>query len=142
MGCDENGIIQGVKASVVSDTGAFASLGGRCWSGLHPCGGPMPMKTSRSRPRVLHQQSSRRAFRGFGVTQTCFCTETLLNEMADLVGISPWEIRYRNAIRPGGVLPNGQIVDESTAWWRRWRPSSPPMTRPFAAATPWASPAP
>ena len=28
MGCDENGIIQGVKASVVSDTGAFASLGG------------------------------------------------------------------------------------------------------------------
>ena len=55
------------------------------------------------------------AFRGFGVTQTCFCTETLLNEMADLVGISPWEIRYRNAIRPGGVLPNGQIVDDSTA---------------------------
>ncbi len=28
MGCDENGIIQGVKANVVSDTGAFASLGG------------------------------------------------------------------------------------------------------------------
>ena len=28
LGCDENGIIQGVKASVVSDTGAFASLGG------------------------------------------------------------------------------------------------------------------
>ena len=28
MGCDENGIIQGVKAKVVSDTGAFASLGG------------------------------------------------------------------------------------------------------------------
>ena len=25
MGCDENGIIQGVKASVVSDTGGFAS---------------------------------------------------------------------------------------------------------------------
>ena len=34
--------------------------------------------------------------------------------MAELVGISPWEIRYRNAIRPGGVLPNGQIVDDST----------------------------
>ena len=28
IGCDENGIIQGVKAEVVSDTGAFASLGG------------------------------------------------------------------------------------------------------------------
>lgn len=34
--------------------------------------------------------------------------------MADKVGITPWEIRYRNAIRPGEVLPNGQIVDAST----------------------------
>ena len=40
--------------------------------------------------------------------------ETLLNEMADLVGITPWEIRYRNAIRPGEVLPNGQIVGPET----------------------------
>ena len=48
------------------------------------------------------------------MTQTCFATETLLNEMADLVGISPWEIRYRNAIRPGEVLPNGQIVGPET----------------------------
>ena len=54
------------------------------------------------------------AFRGFGVTQTCFCIESLLNQMADVVGISPWEIRWRNAIRPGQELPNGQIVDEST----------------------------
>lgn len=54
------------------------------------------------------------AFRGFGVTQTCFATETLLNMMADKVGITPWEIRYRNAIRPGETLPNGQIVDNST----------------------------
>ena len=54
------------------------------------------------------------AFRGFGVTQTCFCIESLLNQMADKVGITPWEIRYRNAIRPGQELPNGQIVDEST----------------------------
>ena len=31
------------------------------------------------------------------------------------MGISPWEIRYRNAIEPGKVLPNGQIADCSTA---------------------------
>ena len=34
--------------------------------------------------------------------------------MAEKVGISPWEIRYRNAIRPGQELPNGQLVDDST----------------------------
>ena len=35
--------------------------------------------------------------------------------MAEKVGITPWEIRYRNAIEPGKVLPNGQIADQSTA---------------------------
>ena len=38
----------------------------------------------------------------------------LLTKMAEKVGISPWEIRYRNAIRPGQELPNGQLVDDST----------------------------
>ena len=55
------------------------------------------------------------AFRGFGVTQSCFATESNLNQLAEMVGITPWEIRYRNAIRPGQVLPNGQIADSSTS---------------------------
>lgn len=116
MGCDENGIIQGVKASVVSDTGAFASLGGPVLErACTHAAGPYAYENFEIEGRAYYTNNPPAgAFRGFGVTQTCFCTETLLNEMADLVGISPWEIRYRNAIRPGGVLPNGQIVDEST----------------------------
>ena len=31
-----------------------------------------------------------------------------------MCGLDPWEIRYRNAIRPGQVLPNYQIADDST----------------------------
>ena len=108
MGCDENGIIQGVKASVVSDTGAFR-LSGRAGAGagVHARGGAVCLRELRDRGRTptIRTIPPPGAFRGFGVTQTCFCTETLLNQMADLVGISPWEIRYRNAIRPGGVLP-------------------------------------
>ena len=116
MGCDENGIIQGVKASVVSDTGAFASLGGPVLErACTHAAGPYAYENFEIEGRAYYTNNPPAgAFRGFGVTQTCFCTETLLNEMADLVGISPWEIRYRNAIRPGGVLPNGQIVDQST----------------------------
>ena len=115
MGCDENGIIQGVKASVVSDTGAFASLGGPVLErACTHAAGPYAYENFEIEGRAYYTNNPPAgAFRGFGVTQTCFCTETLLNEMADLVGISPWEIRYRNAIRPGGVLPNGQIVDQS-----------------------------
>jgi len=55
------------------------------------------------------------AFRGFGVTQTCFAMESTLNLLAAKAGISPWEIRFRNAIRPGGVLSNGQFADDGTA---------------------------
>ncbi|HAX50915.1 MAG TPA: hypothetical protein DCX82_03080, partial [Lachnospiraceae bacterium] len=36
--------------------------------------------------------------------------------LAQMVGISPWEIRHRNAVRPGQVLPNGQIADASTGF--------------------------
>ena len=44
--------------------------------------------------------------------QSCFATESNLNLLAKAVGISPWEIRYRNAIRPGQVLRNGQMADD------------------------------
>ena len=117
MGCDENGIIQGVKASVVSDTGAFASLGGPVLErACTHAAGPYAYENFEIEGRAYYTNNPPAgAFRGFGVTQTCFCTETLLNQMADLVGISPWEIRYRNAIRPGQVLPNGQIACPGTA---------------------------
>ena len=116
MGCDENGIIQGVKASVVSDTGGFASLGGPVLErACTHAAGPYHYENFEIEGHAYYTNNPPAgAFRGFGVTQTCFATETLLNEMADLVGISPWEIRYRNAIRPGEVLPNGQIVGPET----------------------------
>ena len=116
MGCDEKGIIQGVKAKVASDTGAFASLGGPVLErACTHAAGPYAYENFEIEGDAYYTNNPPAgAFRGFGVTQTCFATETLLNMMAEKIGISPWEIRYRNAIRPGGVLPNGQIVDDST----------------------------
>lgn len=116
MGCDENGKILGVRAKVVSDTGAFASLGGPVLErACTHAAGPYAYENFEIEGTAYYTNNPPAgAFRGFGVTQTCFATETLLNMMADEVGITPWEIRYRNAIRPGGVLPNGQIVDDST----------------------------
>lgn len=116
MGCDEEGHIMGVKAKVASDTGAFASLGGPVLErACTHAAGPYAYENFEIEGRAYYTNNPPAgAFRGFGVTQTCFATETLLNMMADEIGITPWEIRYRNAIRPGGVLPNGQIVDEAT----------------------------
>lgn len=116
MGCDENGMIQGVKAVVKTDTGAYMSLGGPVLQrACTHAAGPYAYENFEIEGTAYYTNNPPAgAFRGFGVTQTCFATETLLNMMADQVGITPWEIRLRNAIRPNGVLPNGQIVDDST----------------------------
>jgi selenium-dependent xanthine dehydrogenase len=115
--CDEGGKITAVRARIVADTGAYASLGGpvlqrACTHGAGPYQIDNVDIVGRS---VYTNNLPSGAFRGFGVVQTCFAMESNLNLLAKLVGISPWEIRYRNAIEPGGVLSNGQIADEGTA---------------------------
>ncbi|MDD7000456.1 MAG: selenium-dependent xanthine dehydrogenase [Oscillibacter sp.] len=116
MGCDENGIIQGVKASVVSDTGGFASLGGPVLErACTHAAGPYHYENFEIEGYAYYTNNPPAgAFRGFGVTQTCYAMEMTLTKMAHELGISPWEIRYRNAIRPGQTLPNGQIAPPST----------------------------
>ena len=116
LACDNDGTILGVKAQVIADTGAYASLGGPVLErACTHAAGPYNYQNFEIDGRAYYTNNPPAgAFRGFGVTQTCFAIETLLNRMAHKLGISPWEIRYRNAIRPGQTLPNGQIVDEST----------------------------
>ena len=115
--CDESGKITAVKARIVADTGAYASLGGpvlqrACTHGA----GPYQIDNVDIEGRAVYTNNiPSGAFRGFGVTQTCFAMESNLNLLAAKAGISPWEIRYRNAIEPGGVLSNGQIADDGTA---------------------------
>ena len=115
--CDENGYLTGMKAVVVTDTGAYASLGGPVLQRLctHAAGPYNYQNIDIDGTAVYTNNPPAGAFRGFGVTQSCFATECNINLLAEMVGISPWEIRYRNAIRPGQELPNGQIAAPSTA---------------------------
>lgn len=114
--CDENGILTAMKATIISDTGAYASLGGPVLQrACTHAAGPYNYHDIHITGKAVYTNNPPAgAFRGFGVTQSCFATESNLNQLAELVGISPYEIRYRNAIRPGQVLPNGQIADSST----------------------------
>ncbi len=115
--CDENGILTAMKATIVSDTGAYASLGGPVLQRActHAAGPYNYQNIDIDGKAVYTNNPPAGAYRGFGVTQSAFATEMNLNLLAELVGITPWEIRYRNAIRPGQVLPNGQIADDTTA---------------------------
>ena len=116
MGCNRDGIIRGVKAEVTADTGAYASLGGPVLErACTHAAGPYHYENFEITGRAYYTNNPPAgAFRGFGVTQTCYALEMTLTKMAHELGISPWEIRYRNAIRPGQVLPNGQIAPPST----------------------------
>jgi selenium-dependent xanthine dehydrogenase len=113
-GCDENGMLTAMKAIIVSDTGAYASLGGPVLQrACTHAAGPYNYQVIDIDGKAVYTNNiPGGAFRGFGVPQSCFATESNLNLLAEMAGISPWEIRYRNAIRPGQVLPNGQIAGD------------------------------
>jgi aldehyde oxidoreductase len=115
--CDESGILTAMKAVIISDTGAYASLGGPVLQRActHAAGPYNYQNVDIEGTAVYTNNPPGGAFRGFGVTQSAFATESNLNALAELVGISAWEIRFRNAIEPGQVLPNGQIADNGTA---------------------------
>lgn len=115
-GCDQSGKLTAMRLRLIADTGAYASLGGPVLQRActHAAGPYNYQNIDIIGKSIYTNNVPSGAFRGFGVTQTMFATECNLNLLAEKVGIDPFEIRYLNALRPGQVLPNGQIADEST----------------------------
>ena len=117
LGCDEHGKFTGLDCEIFFDTGAYASLCGpvlerACTHAV----GPYTYQNTDIRGYGYYTNNPPAgAFRGFGVTQSEFALECVIDLLAKKAGLSPWEIRFRNAIEPGLVLPNGQIADGSTA---------------------------
>ena len=107
-----------MKALIVSDCGAYASLSGPVIQrACTHAGGPYHYQNVNITGLSVYTNNiPGGAFRGFGVTQSCFAGEMNLDLLAEKAGISPWDIRYRNAIRPGETLPNGQIAGKDTAY--------------------------
>lgn len=116
-GCDENGKLTAMVAKIVADTGAYASLGTAVLQRActHASGPYKFDNVDITGLCVYTNNPPAGAFRGFGVTQSCFAAEINLDLLAEKVGISPWEIRYLNALEPGMVNSTGQITDEGTA---------------------------
>ena len=114
--CDENGILTGMKGVIIADTGAYASLGGPVLhrACTHAAGPYNYQNIDILGMSVYTNNVVSGAFRGFGVTQSCFATEMNINLLAEMAGIDPWEFRRRNVIKPGDVLPNGQTADPNT----------------------------
>jgi xanthine dehydrogenase molybdenum-binding subunit len=117
LGCDDRGMLVGLTERITADTGAYASLGGPV---LHRAvthaGGPYACPNIDVEGTAVYTNNPPAgAFRGFGVPQVNFALESALNALAVKAGLSPWEIRWRNAVRPGDTLPNGQLAGPDTA---------------------------
>jgi CO/xanthine dehydrogenase Mo-binding subunit len=102
---------------VLLDAGAYATLSSVVLSraSLH-AGGPYACEHVRIRGRAMATNTPPNgAFRGFGAPQAHFAIETHLDRVAAELGVSPLELRRRNAYRLGDTTPTGQVLGESVA---------------------------
>jgi xanthine dehydrogenase molybdenum-binding subunit len=114
MGCDETGIITAIKARMVGDSGPYASVGMKVLERAagHACGPYTVENVDIEAIAVRTNNPVCGAFRGFGANQAQFATEGSIDRLAEMVGISGWEIRAKNVAVPGSVWGPGQIMDD------------------------------
>ncbi len=110
MGCDAEGQILALRARIVGDTGAYASVGDKVLERAagHACG-PYKVPNVDIEARAVYTNNPPcGAMRGFGANQANFALEGMLDRLAALVGIDGWEMRWRNAVDVGDRFGTGQ----------------------------------
>ncbi len=109
-GCDEEGRLVAVRARIVGDNGAYASVGGKVLERAagHACGPYRVPNVDVEARAVYTNDPPSGAMRGFGVNQVDFAIEGVLDRLAERVGIDGWEIRWRNALETGDRFATGQ----------------------------------
>jgi xanthine dehydrogenase molybdenum-binding subunit len=114
MGCDETGRVTALKARMVGDSGPYASVGMKVLERAagHACGPYAIENVDVEAIAVRTNNPVCGAFRGFGANQAQFATEGSIDRLAEMVGISGWDIRTKNVAIPGSVWGPGQIMDD------------------------------
>jgi xanthine dehydrogenase D subunit len=144
-GSTADGTLVYVKADIVLDGGAYASSSPAVVANAATLGiGPYQV------PNVVMDCSAAYtnnppcgAMRGFGAVQACFAYESQMDKLAAALGMDPVELRIKNAIREGSVMPTGQRVDSAAPVAQILRlvksrpmPPSPADLAPAGAAGP------
>jgi xanthine dehydrogenase molybdenum-binding subunit len=115
VGCDAEGRLTAVRARIVGDSGAYASVGGKVLERAagHASGPYRVPAVDVESLAVYTNNPPCGAMRGFGVPQASFAIEGCLDRLAEKVGLDGWEMRSRNALRVGDALPTGQVLERS-----------------------------
>jgi selenium-dependent xanthine dehydrogenase len=112
IGCDAEGHITAVKARIIGDKGAYASVGAKVLerAGGH-CTGPYRVPAIDMESLAVYTNNPPcGAMRGFGANQAAFAIEGLLDRLAERVGIDGYDIRERNILEPGEAFATGQLL--------------------------------
>ena len=107
------GKLLGQQIDITADSGAYAYLSALVllYSAVHACG-PYQVSNVRLRARCAYTNNPpTSAFRGFGGMQVVFGYEAQMDLLAGELGLAPEEIRKRNALARGDVLPVGQTIE-------------------------------
>ncbi len=117
VGCDADGRLNALRARMLGDSGAYASVGMKVLERAagHATG---PYRVPAVDVRSVAARTNNPvcgAFRGFGANQAQFAMEGVMDRLAEACGISGWEIRKRNVVHPGDVWGPGQVMDDGCA---------------------------
>jgi CO/xanthine dehydrogenase Mo-binding subunit len=110
----KDGKILGGEIEFTIDGGAYATLSSVVLSrGAIHAGGPYYWPNIRIRAKAVATNTPPHgAFRGFGAPQSIFAMERHMDRIAQVVGLSPIEIRHRNFLEPGQTTATEQTVRE------------------------------
>ena len=117
VGCDADGRLTALRARMIGDSGPYASVGMKVLErAAGHASGPYHLPAIDVLAYAVRTNNPVcGAFRGFGANQAQFAMEGVMDRLAAAVGISGWEMRKRNVIRPGQVWGPGQIMDDGSA---------------------------
>jgi xanthine dehydrogenase molybdenum-binding subunit len=115
VGCDAEGRLTAVRARMIGDSGAYASVGGKVLERAagHACGPYKVENVDVESLAVYTNNPPCGAMRGFGANQAHFAIEGCMDLLAKKVGIDAWEMRWRNALSPGDRFSTGQVLEHS-----------------------------
>jgi xanthine dehydrogenase molybdenum-binding subunit len=114
-GVNKEGKLLAVQAYIVGDTGAYASLGEPVMTrtATHASGPYEVPNFQVDCYAVYTNNPPAGAYRGFGVPQATFASETQMDILAEKLGISPFKLRRINALQVGATTATGQTLRES-----------------------------
>ena len=115
LGATWDGLLTAVETELYGDTGAYASLGEKVMTrATTHSAGPYEVPHVRADCYAMYTNNPPAgAFRGFGVTQSAFAVESMMDMLALELGMDPLELRYKNALRVGSTTNTGQELQDS-----------------------------